>query len=106
MLENNKDFKNGRIYCIRNTINDDIYVGSTTQALSKRMTYHRRAAKCKKTMHYMLYSKINELGIKIFYIELIEYYPCESLEQLRRKEGHYIREMATLNHKIAGRTKT
>ena len=106
MLENKqKDFKNGRIYCIRNTINDDIYVGSTTQPLSRRMAWHRYAVKCKKTMHCKLYSKFNELGIKNFYIELIEDYPCESLEQLRRKEGHYIREMGTLNHYIAGRTR-
>ena len=32
-----KDFKNGRIFCIRNHICDDIYIGSTTQPLSKRM---------------------------------------------------------------------
>ena len=49
MAENNqKDYKNGKIYCIRNNINDDIYVGSTTQPLSKRMAWHRDAAKNKE----------------------------------------------------------
>ena len=35
---------------------------------------------------------------------MIEDCPCETLEQLRKREGHYIRKMGTLNHKIAGRT--
>ena len=45
MAQNSKDYKNGKIYCIRNNINDDIYVGSTTQPLSKRMALHRQDAK-------------------------------------------------------------
>ena len=31
-----KDYKNGKIYSVRNTVNDDIYISSTTQPLSKR----------------------------------------------------------------------
>jgi group I intron endonuclease len=104
MAQNSKDYKNGKIYCIRNKITDDIYVGSTTQPLSKRMAKHRQNAKCENRMHYIFYSKVNERGLENFYIELIEDCPCESLEQLRKREGHYIREMGTLNHKIAGRT--
>ena len=55
-------------------------------------------------MHQTFYSKVNEIGIENFYIELIEDWPCESVEQLRKREGYYIRMMATLNHNIAGRT--
>ena len=91
--------------CIRNNITDDIYVGSTTQPLSKRMAYHREDAKREKHKHRTFYLKINEIGIENFYIELIEDCPCETLEQLRKREGYYIRKMGTLNHKIAGRTK-
>ena len=36
-----RGYSNGKIYCIRNTITDDIYIGSTTQPLCKRMAYHR-----------------------------------------------------------------
>ena len=104
MAQNSKDYKNGRIYCIRNNINDDIYVGSTTQPLCKRMAKHRQDAKHKAKMHSIFYSKVNEIGIEHFYIELIEDCPCETLEQLLKREGHYIRKMGTLNHKIAGRT--
>ena len=68
MAQNSKDYKNGKIYCIRNTIDDNIYVGSTTQALSKRMARHRQHAKCKDSNHFAFYSKVNEIGIEHFYI--------------------------------------
>ena len=41
-MENmSKDFQKGKICCIRNNVNNDIYVGSTCQPLSKRMAKHR-----------------------------------------------------------------
>ena len=98
-----KDFKNGKIYCIRNTVDDDIYVGSTTQPLSKRMSKHRCDVKGYK-QNRKLYAKMNELGIDSFYIELIEEYPCDNVEQLRKREGHFIREISTLNQHVAGRS--
>ena len=49
MAQNNqKDYKNGKIYCIRNNIDDDLYVGSTTQPLCKRMAKHREATRQKE----------------------------------------------------------
>ena len=99
-----KSYSNGKVYCIRNIIDDDIYVGSTTQPLSKRMSKHRIDMKGYKKDR-MLYTKMNELGADKFYIELIEECPCDTLEQLRKREGHFIREMGTLNYLIAGRTK-
>ena len=99
-----KQYKNGRIYCIRNNINDDVYVGSTTQPLSKRMAEHRSRVKNNTKSHYLFYQKMKELGIENFYIELVEECSCENLEQLRKKEGEYIRKMGTLNRIISGRT--
>ena len=60
------DYKNGKIYCIRNNITDDIYVGSTTQTLCKRMAKHRNDAKKENKMHQTFYSKVNEIGIQPF----------------------------------------
>ena len=99
-----KDYKNGKIYCIRNTIDNDIYVGSTCQPLSKRMARHRGYVNDKTQQHRMLYVKMVEHGVDNFYIELIEECPCDNLEQLRRREGHFIRNLGTLNKNIAGRT--
>ena len=95
-----KDFKNGKIYCIRNNITNDIYVGSTCQPLSKRMAKHRETRTDPNKQHHKIHSKMNELGVENFYIELIEEYPCENNDQLRAREGHFIREMATLNGRI------
>ena len=62
MAQNNqKDYKNGKIYCIRNNINDDIYVGSTTQPLSKRMAQHREDAKRENRKRMNLYLKLMKL---------------------------------------------
>ena len=99
-----KDFQNGKIYCIRNTVNNDIYVGSSCQPLSKRMVCHRSDASNANKQQYLIYKTMNELGIENFYIELIEDYPCGNNDQLRAREGHFIRELATLNRQIEGRS--
>jgi hypothetical protein len=46
-----------------------------------------------------------EIGFDNFYIELVENYPCDNKDQLRAREGFFIRERATLNHMIEGRTR-
>jgi hypothetical protein len=97
------DYLNGRIYCIRNNVDDDVYVGSTCQSISKRMAKHRGSMNEPKR-DTKIYVKMRELGADNFYIELIEECPCENKEQLRKREGHFIREMGTLNKNIAGRT--
>ena len=99
------NYQNGKIYCIRNTKSNDIYVGSSCEPYSsKRMVKHRSNAKNERDRNMLLYQKMNDLGIENFYIELIENYPCESKDQLRAREKHYIREMATLNKRIETRT--
>ena len=104
MGESSRNYQNGKIYCIRNWLDDDIYVGSTTQALSKRMDRHRSHARTdSKKSNYKLYQKMKEVGIEQFYIELIEKYECNSKEELFKKEGEWIRKMGTLNFQIAGR---
>jgi hypothetical protein len=40
-----------------------------------------------------------------WYIELYENYPCNNKQDLQRREGQVIREIATINKIIAGRTK-
>ena len=97
------DYSKGKIYKILNNIDDEIYVGSTTETLGQRMAKHRR--KMKTTPQYKLYSHMHKLGVSKFYIELIENYPCNDVYELRAREGHFIREIGTLNKKIEGRTR-
>ena len=96
-------YKHGKIYCIRNSVDDHIYVVSTTQLLSERMAMHRNQMKFKP--HYKLYLNMVDVGLDKFYIELVENCSCENKEELRTREGFFIREMGTLNSCIAGRTK-
>ena len=96
-------YQDGKIYKILNSETSDIYVGSTCQRLAKRMMNHR--TRVKEGKDTLLYRKMREIGIEHFYIELVENFPCESLEQLNKREGEWMREIATLNEKVAGRTK-
>ena len=97
-------YSKSKIYCIRNHINDDIYIGSTTTTLSNRMSKHRYDCK-NQCGTIKLYQMMNEIGIDNFYIELLEEYPCNNLEQLRKREGETIRQHGTINMQIAGRSK-
>ena len=98
-----KDYGNSKIYAVRNNIDDDVYVGSTCQPLSKRMALHRSDSK-KQKQKASLYTKMSEMGSEHFYIELFEEYPCDNHEQLLKREGEVIRDIGTLNHQIAGRS--
>ena len=96
-------YQDGKIYKILNSRTNDVYVGATCQRLAKRMMNHR--TRVKEGKETLLYNKMREIGVEHFYIELIENYPCENSEQLNKREGDWMREIATLNEKVAGRTK-
>ena len=66
---------------------------------------HKTSMNTERDKNIPLYQKMNELGVENFYIELIENYPCENNDELRAREGHYIRELSTLNKKVETRTK-
>jgi len=97
------DYQKGKIYTIR--CRDDetlIYVGSSIQRLSVRWGGHKRDML--KKPNRPLYKNMLDKGIDMFYIELYEECPCNAKEQLRKREGEVIREIGTLNERIAGRT--
>ena len=82
-----------------------MYVGSTVRPLYKRLEAHRSCEKNNRLQCLNLYTKTKELGMEHLYIELVEECPCENVEQLKRREGQVIRQIATLNMRIAGRNK-
>ena len=67
-----KDYSNAKIYCFRNHIDKEIYVGSTCQNLSKRMAYHRQDARKTNRQNTLIYPLMLNYGIEQFYIELLE----------------------------------
>ena len=100
------DYSKGKIYKITNDFNNDIYVGSSCDTLIKRFSNQTKDSKKGKNEGHTFYKLMNEIGHTRFRIQLIEDYPCEDTYQLRQREGHFIREMGTLNLVIAGRTRT
>ena len=96
------NYQNGKIYTIR-CKNDDtlIYVGSTCETLSRRLTTHRASYKANNSRFF--YTFIDSW--EDWYIELYEECPCNTKEELRKREGEVIRSIGTLNYEIAGRTK-
>ena len=90
------DYSKAKIYCIRSPNTDLIYIGSTVQQLSQRMTSHRSSSN-KSTSKIMI-----EHGDA--YIELLENFPCANKEELLRKEGEYIRKENCCNKQVADRT--
>ena len=66
------DYKNGKIYAIRSHQTEQIYIGSTTQPLTKRLSKHK-AQNCSSRLI---------LQYEDAYIELIENFPCESKTDL------------------------
>ena len=108
MGRSQKDYSKGKIYLIRNTVNDLLYVGSTCQTVAQRMTGHRSRAKDTKK-NYSIYKAMRELGIDKFYIEWHSDFPCERGDQLAKREGEVMRELGSrtngYNERQAGRTR-
>jgi len=98
-----QNFSKGKIYKISNDFNDDIYVGSTCDTLTKRFSGHKSSMLDKTKNSTKLYTLMNNVGFDRFRIELIENFPCEDNYQLRQREGYWIRLCGTLNNEIAGR---
>ena len=81
------NYSETKIYKILILVDDEIYVGSTTQQISQRMGKHRQKARIRNSKFYQ---HMNCIGINNFYFELICKYPCNNVEELKSKEGEWI----------------
>ena len=81
---------------------------STIESLSKRMAKHRYKYKLYLTNEgqprVSCYDIFEEYDIDNCKIELVEYFNCETKEELFKREGEYIRNNDCVNQIIAGRT--
>lgn len=93
------------IYKITSPSTNDIYIGSTINLLCLRKTLHK--------YHYKLYLENRFNYIKAFdiikyfdwKIEIIEYYPVNSIKKLHQREGWFIKNTPNcINNRVAGRT--
>ena len=99
------NYDDSKIYTLRSHQTDEIYIGSTTQEISKRLANHKTAFKRYnegKSTNYLTSFKILEHDDA--YIELLESFPCTNRMELCKREGELIRLMDCVNKNIAGRT--
>ena len=80
-------FSNGKVYKLINSVDKKIYIGSTTQGLSKRLAEHKSKAKSRP---YNVYKHLNTIGWDKVRIILIETVNCFNKEQLNQREQYYI----------------
>lgn len=97
------DYQKSKIYKIYSPSHPEVdpYYGSTIQTLKTRMSGHKN-------------KYINNNGgiskeiicFEDAVIELVENYPCASVEELNKREGWWILNNPCINKTIAGRTRT
>ena len=97
-------YNNSKIYLIKCRLDNNlIYVGSTVKHLYERWNQHlHKAHKKTHSNKNLLYNKMNEIGIKHFYIELYEQLNLNNNQELLKKEGEIIKELGTLNYISSG----
>ena len=110
-IRDSNKYQNGKIYKITDIAYTECYIGSTVQPLCNRMAEHRKHYHLYKnksgveTLQYTTsYKLFDTFGIDNCKIELIELWPCMSKEDLRKREGHWIKQEACVNTRIEGRT--
>ena len=93
-------YQNGKIYKIVDNTTGDVYIGSTTQCLSSRLSEH--VSTTKKNINKCTSKHIIENGD--YTIALIEAYPCNNKNELHLRERYWIENTVCINRCIPTRT--
>ena len=98
------NYNNGKIYKIVCNLTNEVYIGSTTQSLSKRLAQHVQEYKVhvRNNRSSTRSSQIIERGN--YNIILIEEVSCNNKEQLHRVERKHIEANTCINVVIPTRT--
>ena len=99
-------YQNSKIYKIYSDLGDKVYIGCTTkQYLSKRMakhkydyTYYKKKREDTGFAFVYSYLMFDEYGVDNCKIELLEAYPCNSIDEIRKREAHYIQTVPNINN--------
>lgn len=87
------NYLKSKIYKLESEECDQIYIGSTIQTLSERISGHRcnyRRWLIGKEYYCSSYDLFLKYDVDTFKITLIENYPCKTKEQLRVRENYWI----------------
>ena len=96
---------NGRVYALRSYSTPNIYIGSTTRALSSRLNSHRQFYKSFLKGEHNYVTAYDMFKFSDVRIELISFHENVTKEELHRFEGEAIRNTPeAINKNIAGQT--
>ena len=105
------NYAESKIYKIEPICDHDegeVYIGSTTKHyLSDRYFFHRMSYDKYKVGYggrYSAYDLFDKYGYVNCHILLVEHVNANSREELRSREGFYIRTLKCVNKRVAGRT--
>ena len=94
------NYQLGKIYKIVCRITGEVYVGSTCEkTLARRLVDHRSA--CNRYLEKQEGSKFSSFQIiqrGNYYIELLENFPCDNRDELRKKERKWYDKTDCINH--------
>ena len=99
-------YENSKIYKIYSDLGDKVYIGCTTKNyLSQRMakhkydyTYYKKNREETGFAFVTSYLIFDEYGVDNCKIELLELYPCNSIDEIRKREAHYIKTIPNINN--------
>ena len=100
------DYNNSKIYKLVSDVTDAVYIGSTTQRLSQRLSEHKASYKLylNKKFRYVTSFELFKLESPV-HIVLIQNFPCKNKDELHARERYYIESESCLNRNIPGRSK-
>ena len=82
------NYQNSKIYKLVNTVDNEIYIGSTCSTLAKRKGGHK--SKARRNPNRRVYQHLNRVGWNNISIILIESVSAFNKDQLRLREQYYI----------------
>ena len=90
------DYSQAKIYKIECNMTNDVYYGSTTKRLTRRLAGHKYDAKfdAKNCASRQILDRND------YFIELIENYPCNSKRELETRERWWIENNQCINNKL------
>lgn len=87
-------YNNGKIYKISSIHTEDIYIGSTTKPLNKRLIHHKSDFKRYQSGNFPYLTSFDILKHGDCTIELIENVNVETKKELHDRERYYIENLS------------
>ena len=99
-----RDYQKGKIYKIASYKTSLVYIGSTVQELSSRMSGHRKKHRSYQTGNKDYTSSFEILAYGDAKIVLVESFSCNSKYELEKRERYWIEQTECVNRYTPTRT--